>query len=226
MNLWASLRPHVKVTRGHGLLESALAAQRASVADGLIDSKFREGLVIDIGCGRYPLFLSHVDFSEKVGLERGLSLERPNKETSPGIHFIETDIELDQALPLKDHCCDVAVMLAVVEHLHDEAIDVLFKEIHRVLKPRGTFILTTPASWTAPVLWVLSRLGLVSKEEIDEHKQAFKRADLESYLSPLFGKDAIRSGYFELFMNIWVRADKFQEALPGPIQGGLVPSEE
>lgn len=64
-------------------------------------------------------------------------------------------------------------MLAVVEYLDPGKLSLLVKEIYRVLAPGGVFIMTTPASWIDGLLKSMSRLGLVSKEEIDEHTFAY-----------------------------------------------------
>jgi len=56
-----------RVTRGNGLLEGCLARRRCARADALIPDELRAGRILDIGCGRYPLFLRTTAFREKVG---------------------------------------------------------------------------------------------------------------------------------------------------------------
>jgi len=100
-------------------------------------------------------------------------------------------------------------MLAVVEHLDPDGLSELFTETHRVLKPGGKLIVTTPAAWSDGLLRFMARVGLVSAEEIDEH--AF------NYTLPLlgwcFGQGGfsirkVKFGYFEARLNMWAVAER------------------
>jgi SAM-dependent methyltransferase len=51
-------------------------------------------------------------------------------------------INLHGGLTLPDQCIDVAYSVEVLEHLEDQFL--FFREVHRVLRPGGRFILTTP----------------------------------------------------------------------------------
>ena len=95
-------------------------------------------------------------------------------------------------------------MLAVFEHVRpDKLVDIL-KEIRRVLKSNGIFILTTPAAWTDRLLRFMAKLRLISFEEIHEHKGAYNLTVIASYLCKAgFERTEIRLGYFEMFLNNW-----------------------
>ena len=56
-------------------------------------------------------------------------------------------------------------------------------ETSRVLKPDGTFIITTPAPWTDLLLKMMAKLGLVSRIEIEEHKAMYGRKEIGSILA-------------------------------------------
>lgn len=57
----------------------------------------------------------------------------------PEIQFIQSSAD---NLPFEDNFFDVIVSVETVEHIHD---DISFlKEVHRVLKPNGKILLTTP----------------------------------------------------------------------------------
>ena len=58
------------VTRGSGLLEAYLAAQRAKIADRLVPASLRPGRILDIGCGGEPYFLARTEFAEKIGVDK------------------------------------------------------------------------------------------------------------------------------------------------------------
>jgi 2-polyprenyl-3-methyl-5-hydroxy-6-metoxy-1,4-benzoquinol methylase len=193
-----------RATRGHGLLEGFLARQRAKMADRLIPNESRGGRVLDIGCGSYPLFLTQTQFAEKHGLDRADAGSTPES-----IQLHRHDVSETAPLPFSDDFFDAVTMLAVFEHLDREAMARLAGEIHRMLRPNGVYVLTTPAAWTNPILQTLSFLGLVSEEEIDEHQPLYGLAEIRSILTNAgFRSERISSGYFELGLNTWARATK------------------
>jgi SAM-dependent methyltransferase len=49
-------------------------------------------------------------------------------------------------LPFKSRCFDVVVAIEAFEHIHDNAA--AMREVHRVMKPEGRLIVTTPTHWT------------------------------------------------------------------------------
>jgi SAM-dependent methyltransferase len=51
-------------------------------------------------------------------------------------------INLHGGLPLADQSVDLAYSVEVLEHLEDQFL--FFREVHRVLRPGGRFVLTTP----------------------------------------------------------------------------------
>ena len=144
-------------TRGHGILEPFLARLRAKRADNLIPSQLRQGRILDIGCGSYPYFLSHTYFTEKFAVDQ---LEKP--ETVSNINWHTLNLNTDPSLPFEDGYFDLVTMLAVVEHLSPNSLVMLFQQVHRVLKPGGRLIITTPAAWSDGLLRFMARTGLVS----------------------------------------------------------------
>lgn len=112
-------------------------------------------------------------------------------------------------MPYEDGYFDVVTMLAVLEHIEPANVPVLIGDVRRVLKPGGVFILTTPPPWTDQLLSVMARLRLVSATEIHDHKVTYRPAEIATMLEAAgFDAGKIRTGYFELGMNIWVRAEK------------------
>jgi ubiquinone/menaquinone biosynthesis C-methylase UbiE len=192
----------MKVTRGEGLLEGLLARKRAVKANELL-KQVEKGIILDIGCGSYPYFLLSAPFDIKHGIDysltttkiKNLKLEKRNVAGKP--------------LSFKDNHFDAITMLAVFEHIeHDKLKDVL-REIRRVLKKNGVFIITTPAPWSDKLLHQMAKIGLISSEEIHEHKHNLSHKKIKDYLVETgFLKDKIKNGYFEGFMNMWFRAEK------------------
>ncbi len=196
------------VTRGSGILEGFLARQRAGKADKLIPQSLRQGRIVDIGCGLHPYFLLQTQFEHKIGLDK--TVGSPVMECGPRgkMTLIRHDVEKEARLPLDTGFCEVVTMLAVIEHLERDMALSLLPEIHRILKPGGLLVLTTPAAWTDSLLRVMARLRLVSLVEIQEHKAVYDSRRLAALLSTVFSVERLKFGYFELFMNIWATAQK------------------
>jgi predicted SAM-dependent methyltransferase len=191
-------------TRGSGLLESFLVKQRAKKANSLIKDIHRKGRILDIGCGFYPYFLANTSFKEKYGIDPSLILTNGIN----GIHLKASDIT-KQKFPFKENYFDTITMLAVFEHIEHEKLQFTLKEIKRILKINGTFILTTPASWSDKILHLMSEVNLISKEEIHEHKHNHSHEKIRDILIEAgFEKSKIKNGFFEAYMNMWFEITK------------------
>lgn len=197
------------VTRGNGLLERFLASRRVRLANRRIPASHRGGRLLDIGCGAYPYFLMNTDFSQKYGLDKLLPETQDPSHVERGFHLIRHDAGERRELPFEDGFFDVVTMLAVFEHIDPGKIVEIVREVHRVLRPRGMFLLTTPARWTGGLLRFLANVGLVSREEIEEHADAYDHPRIVGILEASgFARHDIEVGYFEGFANLWVTANK------------------
>jgi len=190
-------------------VENFLAGKRCLQADKHIPPSHRQGRILDIGCGTYPLFLMRTSFAEKYGIDKLIDHGYLKSRQVPGVRLAHHNIEAGGALPFEDDFFDVVTMLAVYEHVeYDRLIDIL-DEIYRVLKPGGIHVATTPTAWTDRLLKGMARVRLVSPAEIEEHKVAYTRSRLLSmFRRTLFEARSVECGYFEMSMNLWVRAAK------------------
>lgn len=193
-------------TRGDGLLEGFLAKQRANLANSFITPKQRKGKILDIGCGYYPYFLVNTNFNEKYGIDPSVNLSLIKKDK---IKLIKDRVD-NKKFPFRDNYFDIITMLAVFEHIDGNKLISVLKEIYRVLKKDdGMFIITTPAPWTDKLLHQMSKVGLISSEEIHDHKHNHPRSKIENILQQAgFKKGKIRSGFFEMGFNMWFTAVK------------------
>jgi SAM-dependent methyltransferase len=194
-----------RVTRGSGLLEGFLARQRARRANSLIPESSRTGRILDVGCGSYPAFLLSTRFAERYGVDRVAIAD----VRDASVKLVAHDIAGASGLPFESTFFDVVTMLAVFEHIEANALHRLLQEIHRLLRPGGMFVMTTPARWTEELLKVMSSLRLVSHEEIGEHEAQYSHGEIVTALVGAgFDKSQIRHGTFELGMNLWAVALK------------------
>lgn len=198
----------MQATRGYGFLEGYLAQKRVQMANRLIPKLSRTGKLLDIGCGTHPFFLLNTEFYEKHGLDKSVQLDKQYLSGGKRIIVNNFDIEED-AIPYGNDSFDVVTMLAVLEHLTPHCLVDRMKEIRRVLKPGGLFIITTPAVWTDLLLKVLAKLRIVSPIEVQEHKAAYSHHKVNALLDAAgYTVDNIRGGFFECYMNLWVVARK------------------
>ena len=193
------------MTRGFGLLEGFLASRRARVADRLIPDKLRSGRILDIGCGAFPFFLIHTQFREKHGVDT--TIQTPH--AAQDIVLTKCDLANAERLPFPDDFFDVVTMLAVIEHIEAARLVGVFREVGRLLKPNGRFILTTPCPWAEGLLRFMAKSGLVSAEEIKDHKISYHLDSIARCIGQAgFEREKMRSGYFEMGLNSWVCVDK------------------
>ena len=167
-----------------------------------------QGRILDIGCGSFPLFLVSTDFADKYGLDR-VAVSMSDDVKSQNITLIEHDLASGRELPFSTDFFDVVTMLAVFEHLEPHLIESLVREVRRVLRPGGVYVMTTPSYWTEGLLSFLAKLGMISHEELDEHKRNYRHSEIRSiFVKAGFEGDRVRLGYFEASMNTWATAVK------------------
>lgn len=161
---------------------------------------------IDLGCGPEMRYLSEmikkkVDVGRYVGIDPLLSIDRLKEKASlDGVILEPIAKPVEYITTLPSESADLIVGFAFLEHIDDPQKTLL--ETVRVLKKGGKAIFTTPTKAAKPVLEFLSyRLGLVSRREIEEHKQYFQKEDLLNLLDENKQQVNIKHKYFEFGMN-------------------------
>ena len=155
--------------------------------------------LLDIGCGWEAKFL--LDVEPYIASGVGIDLKAPIIQTEK-LTTVRT--RLGEALPFADDSFDVVTMLAVLEHL--VCPESMLREVCRVLAPNGFLAGTVPSNIAKPVLEFLSyRLGIVSEEEIRDHKQYYNRDSLVALFAKT-GFTDIKHRYFQFGMNNYFMA--------------------
>lgn len=191
----------MNVTRGHGLLESFLSTKRAAKANDLL-REVNEERILDLGCGSYPYFLTHTNFRQKYGVDPSLK--------SLGFGSITLQrLDVTKPLPFKANFFNAITMLAVFEHIDFDKLNFVLGRARAMLKKDGIFVITTPSPWSDKLLHFMAIFGLISSEEIHDHKHHYNRREIENALHKAgFRRENIESGFFEFGMNMWFKAKK------------------
>jgi SAM-dependent methyltransferase len=129
----------------------------------------------DFGCG-YDATITRA-LLDRVSSALLVDLQiAPDIEKHPKVTVVEGSIE-DVVPSLDTGSLDVVLCLAVLEHLSER--EAALQEFRRLLAPGGVLVITVP-SWQAKRLLEFSafRLGILSTEEMDDHKRYFGPRDL------------------------------------------------
>ncbi|HVF03852.1 MAG TPA: class I SAM-dependent methyltransferase [Frankiaceae bacterium] len=114
--------------------------RRHEVAYRWITGWCRGARVLDLGCGEgYGAALLREVASGVVALDYLPDVVAHVRRSYPDVAAARGDL---QRLPISDAAVEVAVTLQTIEHLHDQPGFVA--ECARVLRPAGTFVVTTP----------------------------------------------------------------------------------
>ena len=110
----------------------------ASIIAGLYQKyipKFAKGKLVDLGCGRAPLFGIYESF-----VTENICVDWENAE-SDGLH-LDLECDLSKELPLPDNEFNTIILSDVLEHIPSP--DFLWREMNRILAPEGVVLMNTP----------------------------------------------------------------------------------
>jgi SAM-dependent methyltransferase len=136
--------------------------------------------ILDLGCWEWKFFEYLNDWNNLYGIDiAGVRLEK-NKNR---FHLLEWDLE--EKLPWKDDFFDIITSMSVMEHVF--SIEHHLREVHRLLKKWGYFILEVPnvaflpnrirlLLWNTPITWDWTEAW------DDNHLHYFTKNKLKNYL--------------------------------------------
>jgi 2-polyprenyl-3-methyl-5-hydroxy-6-metoxy-1,4-benzoquinol methylase len=153
--------------------------------------------VIDLGCGdgvllyklwRHGAIVHGLDGSPKAV---GLGKKRLAK-LGASVQFYEAGSVY--SAPFEDSYFDAVVSVEVIEHLDDSTA--FLKEIHRLLKPGGVFVCTTP-----------SRQKGQAADQVNDpyHVKEYIAEELRQEISSIFGNSEVWGGYPKILDDLYVK---------------------
>lgn len=109
-------------------------------------------LVLDAGCGEgfYILLLASLYKCKIVGFDNDSKILKAAKKRTSGLTNITLDKYTILNLPYKDNSFDKIICSEVIEHINNDKKAI--SELYRVLKPKGTIVVTVPRS-NYPLFW-------------------------------------------------------------------------
>jgi len=129
-----------------------------------------DGTLLDAGCG----YTAPVLVKYRGKAKRLVGVDLVDFDASiPGVELYKGDLA---HIPLEDASVDVVMCRSVMEHIDDPAS--VYREMHRVLKPGGTFVFLTGNLWDYAALIALAvpnrfHPGIVARVEGREERDVF-----------------------------------------------------
>jgi methionine biosynthesis protein MetW len=162
---------HNRVERGRGFIFAG--PEREALFRRYVDGPGRR--VLDLGCRDGALTEAYAAGNEVVGVDA--DREALGEAERRGIETHWAD--LDQPLEFEDASFDVVVAGELLEHLRDPQR--VAAEIHRVLRPGGTFVASVPNAYR--LKGRLRFLAGRAPESDPTHLQMFSPDDVRALLS-------------------------------------------
>ncbi|MBN1638768.1 MAG: class I SAM-dependent methyltransferase [Ignavibacteriales bacterium] len=153
--------------------------------------------IIDVGAGPNTPFESFLN-RNGYKIKSYIAIDPLIKMNKKEIKYINHPVV--KKLLVKSNSKDYAIAAAFIEHINNPKE--ILHEMIRVIKPGGKVIITTPTPRAKNILEFLShKLKLISRREIQEHKNYFNKKSLIKLLPENKAKQNTYHKYFELGLN-------------------------
>lgn len=163
-----------------------LSSNREKKIRQLLDADLKGLEVLDLGCGRGDLAKILKDLGAKV---TGVDFDKQSLSQAKRYLTKAVWVDLNKLkLPFKTNRFDLIVSSEVVEHLLYP--NQVLKEIYRVLKPKGNFIVTTPN-----LLYWGNRLKILNGDFRYQDSGIFDRTHVHFYTYPTLIEDLKQAGF-------------------------------
>ena len=139
---------------------------------------------LDVGCaaGTFINFLDKKKISHGVDIsDNQINYAKKNYQTNKHKFFLIKN----NILPFKNNNFDIITNLQLIEHLSIKDNKELIREIHRVLKPNGKLIITTP-NYHSPWILVEKIVNLLGKVKYQKQHIIFKHYYYNEYICSSF----------------------------------------
>lgn len=143
----------------------------------------RKNLAIaDIGCGAGDVIEVLDSYGKAIGLDNDKQIVEFGKKR--GRNVVQGDVN---KLDFPNNTFDLVLLLEVLEHLDNDMVGI--KEIFRILKSRGIFLVTVPA---LPFLWSAHDFAA-------HHRRRYTKGELERKLTKV-GFKIVKISYMNTFL--------------------------
>jgi 2-polyprenyl-3-methyl-5-hydroxy-6-metoxy-1,4-benzoquinol methylase len=193
------MRPFSHTQKKEPPLEYLLSEIRFRKAMKYID---RNSVVADLGCGYNGNLLKRISAKIKTGIGYDVSVTK--KELPKNITLKRAD--LNKNIDNRKNYFDAIFALAALEHV--ESPEDFLKKTRRMLRKSGKIIITTPHKYGKMILELLSFLNLISREEIEDHKNYFHGKSLKKLLDKTGFKTIKLYSFGILWLNLLCVAQK------------------
>jgi ubiquinone/menaquinone biosynthesis C-methylase UbiE len=158
---------------------------------------FKKILDLACGTGRHTLYLAKMGFdvyaTDMSGTALKMAGEKAEKLNLNSIHFTEHDM---RSIPFAGDFFDAVICTLAIHHGTVAQIQKTIDEVHRVIKPGGTFVTDMPSIATAMRETV---------EEIEPHTYLFVHSEMESDVPHHYTTREEIKGFFKDYSKLSIR---------------------
>lgn len=181
-------------------------------------------IVVDIGCGYGISTFDFSRYAKKVyGLEIADHLISGARNTAKSKGYTNVEfIKLEaNKLPFPDNSVDTIYSNDLVEHLHEDDLELHFSEVYRTLKNGGVYICLTPNRIFGPHDITVklfnkgsSPVGLhIHEFTYDELLKFFIKHNFRDLRTPLINEYILKNLWFMPFISYFVLPPKYKTIL-------------